>query len=116
MLALFTHATGCFVRDSADPDYTPTFPFYSTDHCLGYESWRFTIWGGLAYFGERVWREIRARRKTEISQVLVHPSGTMELRFTKTSFKYKAGQWLFLQCPEVSHWQWHPVSGSEKLH
>jgi NADPH oxidase len=66
MLALYSHATGCFVRDSVDPDYIPSFPFYSTDHCLGYESWR---------FGERVWREIRAREATRLSKVLVHPSG-----------------------------------------
>lgn len=47
MLALYTHATGCFVRDSVDPDYIPTFPFYSTEHCLGYLSWRFIIWPGI---------------------------------------------------------------------
>ncbi|KAK4687326.1 hypothetical protein P7C73_g2784, partial [Tremellales sp. Uapishka_1] len=109
MIGLYTHATGCFVRDSTDPDYIRVFPFYSTDHCLGYESWRFTIWAGIFYFGERVYREIRARRKTDIVKVLQHPSGAMELRFVKPSFKYKAGQWLFINCPEVSRWQWHPV-------
>lgn len=36
-------------------------------------------------------------------------SGAMELRIVKPSFKYKAGQWLFLQVPEVSRFQWHPV-------
>jgi len=54
MLALYSHATGCFVRDSTNPDYIPTFPFYSTQHCLGYMSWRFTIWPGILYFGERI--------------------------------------------------------------
>ncbi|KAJ3503487.1 hypothetical protein NLJ89_g8409 [Agrocybe chaxingu] len=110
MLGLYTHATGCFVRDTAEPDYIPTFPFYSTEHCLGYMSWRFTIWPGLLYFGERVWREIRARRATRLSKVLVHPSGAMELRITKPSFKYVAGQWLFLQVPELSSFQWHPFT------
>ena len=37
LLSLFTHATGCFVRDSPLPDFTTSFPFYSTNHCLGYE-------------------------------------------------------------------------------
>ncbi len=130
MIGLYAHATGCFVRDSPDPDYIKSFPFYSTDHCLGYESWRFTIWPGILYFGERVWREIRARRATRLSKVLVHPSGklifpsalliggmlirltpgAMELRIIKPSFKYVAGQWLFIQVPDVSGWQWHPVS------
>ena len=40
----------------------------------------------------------------------MHPSGAMELRFTKPSFKYKSGQWLFLQVPEVSKFQWHPFT------
>ena len=40
----------------------------------------------------------------------MHPSGAMELRFSKPSFKYKAGQWLFLNVPEVSTLQWHPFT------
>ena len=40
----------------------------------------------------------------------MHPSGAMELRFAKPSFKYKSGQWLFLQVPEVSKFQWHPFT------
>jgi NADPH oxidase 1 len=75
MLGLYAHATGCFVRDSINPDYTRFFPFYSTEHCLGYESWRFIIWPGIAYFMERVYREIRARRVTRLDKVFVHPSG-----------------------------------------
>jgi len=110
MIGLYTHATGCFVRDSVEPDYIPTFPFYSTRHCLGYQSWRYTIWPGIIYFGERVYREIRARRSTRLSKVLVHPSGAMELRIVKPSFKYTAGQWLFIQVPEISRWQWHPFT------
>ncbi|KAJ7220234.1 NADPH oxidase [Mycena pura] len=110
MLGLYTHATGCFVRDSADPKFTRTFPFYNTEHCLGYMSWRFTIWPGVLYFGERMYREFRARRATRLSQVLVHPSGAMELRIIKSSFKYTPGQWLFIQVPEISHFQWHPFT------
>jgi NADPH oxidase len=110
MLGLYTHATGCFVRDSALPDLQATFPFYNTRHCIGYLSWRYTIWPGLIYFGERVYREIRARRTTRLSKVLVHPSGAMELRIIKPSFKYTAGQWLFIQVPDVSSLQWHPFT------
>ncbi|KAN0100557.1 Ferric reductase NAD binding domain containing protein [Tylopilus felleus] len=109
-IALYSHATGCFVRDSVNPDYISTFPFYSTQHCLGYESWRFIIWPGIAYFAERMYREYRARRATRLSKVLVHPSGVMELRIIKPSFKYTAGQWLFIQVPKISGFQWHPFT------
>jgi NADPH oxidase len=110
MIGLYTHATGCFVRDSVEPDLVSYFPFYSTEHCLGYLSWRFTIWPGIIYFGERVYREYRARRATRLSKILVHPSGAMELRIVKPSFKYVAGQWLFIQIPSISRWQWHPFT------
>ncbi|OBZ79041.1 hypothetical protein A0H81_01005 [Grifola frondosa] len=110
MIGLYSHATGCFVRDTAGPAYTKTFPFYDPDHCLGYNSWRATIWPGVIYFGERIWREIRARRATRLSKVLIHPSGAMELRIVKPSFKYVPGQWLFIQVPDISGWQWHPFT------
>jgi NADPH oxidase 1 len=115
MIALWTHATGCFVRDSVEPDYISSFPFYSTEHCLGYMSWRFIIWPGIIYVFERMWREIRSRRETKLSKVLVHPSGAMELRIIKPSFKYTAGQWLFLQIPDISQFQWHPVRSIASL-
>lgn len=34
----------------------------------------------------------------------------MEIQFRKPSMKYKAGQWLFLNCPSVSKHQWHPFT------
>jgi NADPH oxidase len=34
----------------------------------------------------------------------------MELRIVKPSFKYVAGQWLFIQIPELSRFQWHPFT------
>lgn len=34
----------------------------------------------------------------------------MEIQFNKPSFKYKAGQWLFLQVPSISKYQWHPFT------
>lgn len=34
----------------------------------------------------------------------------MEIQFRKPSMKYKAGQWLFIQVPEVSSNQWHPFT------
>jgi NADPH oxidase len=110
MIGLYTHATGCFVRDTTDPAYTDTFPFYNPDFCLGYMSWRFTIWPGIIYFAERAYREFRARRTTKLSRVLIHPSGAMELRIIKPSFKYTPGQWLFIQVPEISRLQWHPFT------
>jgi NADPH oxidase len=100
-LGLYTHSVGCFVRGALPGEKV---------ECYAYNTVRFTIISGGLYFIERVWREVRARRKTQIVGVLLHPSGTMEIRIRKPSFKYVAGQWLFLQMPDVSHWQWHPFT------
>ena len=54
--------------------------------------------------------QIRARRRTLLVGVLLHPQGAIELRFVKPSFSYKAGQWLYLNVPELSRFQWHPFT------
>lgn len=73
-LAMYTHATGCFVRDSVQP-VSPFAgkPFWK--HCIGYEGWRWELVAGALYLGERLYREIRARRQTEIIKVVRHPYG-----------------------------------------
>src|SRR6185295_14233202 len=73
-LALYTHATGCFVRDEA----LPRSPFAGKvfwDHCIGYEGWRWELWAGGLYLIERIYREIRSRRETEVVRVIRHPFG-----------------------------------------
>ncbi len=109
LLGLYTHATGCFVRDTALP-YSVFAGENFWGHCLGYEGWRWELWGGGLYFAERLYREIRARRETEIVRVVRHPYDAMEIQFRKPSMKYKAGQWLFLNVPSVSAQQWHPFT------
>lgn len=81
MLGLYTHATGCFVRDTALP-FSPIGDdknFWG--HCLGYEGWRWELWGGGLYFMERIYREIRARRETKIVRVVRHPYGKFSKLF-----------------------------------
>lgn len=109
LLALYTHATGCFVRDSKEP-YSPFAgsPFWN--HCIGYEGWRWELWGGGIYLLERIYREISSRRPTQITKVIRHPYDALEIQFSKPSMKYKAGQWLLLNVPSVSSTQWHPFT------
>jgi Ferric reductase like transmembrane component len=74
LLGLYTHATGCFVRDTPNP-YSPFAGSDFWDHCIGYEGWRWELWGGGIYLIERIYREIRSRRATEIVRVIRHPYG-----------------------------------------
>ena len=109
LLALYTHATQCFVRDTTDP-YSPFAgkPFW--DHCLGYEGWRWELFGGGLYLAERLYREIISRRATRIERVVRHPYDALEIQFSKPSMKYKAGQWALINVPAVSTTQWHPFT------
>ncbi|ROT43637.1 cytochrome b-245 heavy chain subunit beta [Sodiomyces alkalinus F11] len=109
LLGLYTHTVGCFVRDTADP-ISPFAGDEYWEHCIGYLGWRWELWTGGFYLIERLYREVRARRETKITRVVRHPYDVVEIQFNKPSFKYKAGQWLFLQVPEVSKYQWHPFT------
>ncbi|UZP33084.1 hypothetical protein NXS19_000900 [Fusarium pseudograminearum] len=108
-LGLYTHTVGCFVRDTAEA-FSPFAGDEFWEHCIGYLGWRWELWTGGAYLLERLWREVRARRSTKITRVVRHPYDVVEIQFNKPSFKYKAGQWLFLQVPSLSKYQWHPFT------
>ncbi|CAG8583119.1 10653_t:CDS:2 [Diversispora eburnea] len=97
MLCLYFHGYGCFVKTAEGK-------------CKGYNSWRFTLISGFIYFSERVLRVIRARQETQITKVIDHPLKIIEIQFNKPSFRYKAGQYLFLNVPAISKWQWHPFT------
>ncbi|KAI1464234.1 putative FAD binding protein [Daldinia caldariorum] len=108
-LGLYTHAVGCFVRDTANP-FSPFAGGIFWEHCIGYQGWRWELFAGFFYLVERLYREVRAKRTTKITRVVRHPYDVVEIQFEKPSFKYKAGQWLFLQVPSVSNFQWHPFT------
>lgn len=91
LLGLYTHATGCFVRDDANP-HSPLAGKVFWDHCIGYEGWRWELFAGGIYLLERLYREINSRRPTSITKVIRHPYDAMEIQFSKPSMKYKPGQ------------------------
>ncbi|TPX56273.1 hypothetical protein PhCBS80983_g04655 [Powellomyces hirtus] len=97
-LCLFLHYAGCFVKST------------TTGKCKPYGSNVATIPTFGLYILERIVREYRARQSTQLNKVVFHPGNTMELRLEKPSFAYKPGQYLFLNIPGVSYFQWHPFT------
>ncbi|RYO89447.1 hypothetical protein DL764_008580 [Monosporascus ibericus] len=100
---------GCFVRDTPE-SFSPFAGKDYYEHCLGYLGWRWELVAGGLYLLERLYREVRAARDTKITRVVRHPYDVVEIQFAKPSFKYKPGQWLFLQMPSISRYQWHPFT------
>ncbi|KAJ3178698.1 hypothetical protein HDU85_005101 [Gaertneriomyces sp. JEL0708] len=96
-VCLFFHYFGCFVKTAEGK-------------CKPYGSNVFTVPCFMLYIVERILREYRARKETTLTKVVYHPGNTLELRFEKPSFNYKPGQYLFLNIPSVSYFQWHPFT------
>lgn len=71
---------------------------------------KYWLVGGIIWVYERVLREIRSRHRTYVSKVIQHPSKVMEVQIKKEKTTTRAGQYIFLSCPEVSYFQWHPFT------
>ncbi|XP_015616929.1 respiratory burst oxidase homolog protein B [Oryza sativa Japonica Group] len=76
-----------------------------------------TTWMYLAvpmflYACERLTRALRSSvRPVKILKVAVYPGNVLSLHFSKPQgFKYKSGQYIFVNCAAVSPFQWHPFS------
>ncbi|CAE6441565.1 unnamed protein product [Rhizoctonia solani] len=95
------HGMFCMIK----PDRPP----YCNFNTIGV-FWRYWLVGGVIFIYERILREVRSRHRTYISKVIQHPSKVMEVQIKKEKTTTRAGQYIFLNCPEVSYFQWHPFT------
>lgn len=63
----------------------------------------------LLYACERLIRALRSGYKTvQISKVAVYPGNVLSLQMTKPqNFKYTSGQYIFVNCADVSPFEWY---------
>lgn len=66
----------------------------------------------LLYMGERLLRVFRARQyKVDTVKAAIYAGDVLALYMTKPlGFKYESGMYIFLQCPTISPFEWHPFS------
>ncbi|KAJ4889491.1 Riboflavin synthase-like superfamily protein [Raphanus sativus] len=76
----------------------------------------------LLYTAERSIRACRSNHySVKILKVSMLPGEVLSIIMSKPpGFKYKSGQYIFLQCPTISRFEWHPFSitsapGDEQL-
>ncbi|KAG0244921.1 hypothetical protein BGW41_005520 [Actinomortierella wolfii] len=96
-ITLMAHGAFCFIRADEPP------------YCKA-SSYKFVSVSLFLYIVERVLREIRARKTTNIHKIVLHPSKVVEVQMQKDGFKCKAGQYVFLNCPDISAFEWHPFT------
>ncbi|KAJ3396340.1 hypothetical protein HDU92_003399 [Lobulomyces angularis] len=103
--ATLIHGSFCFIKgDSGDP-------------CRGGATfWKWWVPSAFIFIVERILREVKGRRKTYISKVVQHPSKVVEVQITKPSCKTEAGQYIFLCCPEIAAYEWHPFTLTSSPH
>jgi NADPH oxidase len=95
--AFLLHSKGCFVHTN-------------TGGCKPYFSYAYAAPILFLYFVERLLVFVRARRPTKLKTVVFHPGNVLELRISKPSLKFKAGQYVYLNVPQISRFQWHPFT------
>ncbi|KAK3227921.1 hypothetical protein Dsin_007783 [Dipteronia sinensis] len=75
-------------------------------------TWMYLAVPVLLYAGERTLRIFRSGFATvRLLKVAIYPGNVLTLQMSKPpQFRYKSGQYMFVQCPAVSPFEWHPFS------
>ncbi|XP_073035154.1 respiratory burst oxidase homolog protein C-like isoform X1 [Primulina eburnea] len=75
-------------------------------------TWMYLAVPIILYAGERLIRVFRSSIKAvKILKVAVYPGNVLTLHMSKPQgFKYKSGQYIFVNCAAVSPFEWHPFS------
>ncbi|KAJ4916167.1 Riboflavin synthase-like superfamily protein [Raphanus sativus] len=88
-----------------------TFLFFS-DKWYQKTTWMYISVPLVVYVAERSLRACRSQHySVKILKVSMLPGEVLSLIMSKPpGFKYKSGQYIFLQCPTISRFEWHPFS------
>ncbi|XP_075505922.1 respiratory burst oxidase homolog protein A-like isoform X1 [Primulina tabacum] len=75
-------------------------------------TWMYLAVPVLLYAGERILRFFRSGfYSVRLLKVAIYPGNVLSLQMSKPpQFKYKSGQYMFVQCPAISPFEWHPFS------
>ncbi|XP_059918923.1 NADPH oxidase 1 [Gadus macrocephalus] len=73
-------------------------------------TWKWVIGPMFLYLCERILRFIRYTQTVKYRKIVIRPSKVLELQLVKAGFKMEVGQYVFLNCPAISHLEWHPFT------
>jgi len=72
--------------------------------------YQYVIGPFFLYCVERTIRLVRGNQDTILQLAIAHPSKVIELQLKKSTFIYKPGQYLYLNCPYIASQEWHPFT------
>ncbi|KAK3121865.1 hypothetical protein QOZ80_8BG0662040 [Eleusine coracana subsp. coracana] len=75
-------------------------------------TWMYICVPLVLYIGERTLRAFRSKAyAVKILKVCLLPGNVLTITMSKPyGFRYRSGQYIFLQCPIISPFEWHPFS------
>ncbi|KAG1337958.1 Respiratory burst oxidase-like protein F [Cocos nucifera] len=75
-------------------------------------TWMYLSIPVLFYACERLIRKFREKNcRVSIVKAAIYPGNVLSIHMKKPpGFKYKSGMYLFVKCPDVSPFEWHPFS------
>ncbi|KAJ3588426.1 hypothetical protein NHX12_012019 [Muraenolepis orangiensis] len=74
------------------------------------QTWMWVIGPMFLYLCERILRFVRYMQAVRYRKIVIRPSKVLELQLVKNGFKMEVGQYVFLNCPSISHLEWHPFT------
>ena len=78
----------------------------------GQNFWIYVHWPVALMFVEKMIRSERAKHQMRVLEVKKLAGDVMMVKFISEQhpFRYKAGQYLYLNCPAISRKEWHPFT------
>ncbi|KAM0854395.1 hypothetical protein ACQ4PT_050450 [Festuca glaucescens] len=74
-------------------------------------TWMYIAYPVFLYSCERIVRLFRSHDAVKIQKVAVYPGNVLALYMSKPpGFRYRSGQYIFINCRAVSPYEWHPFS------
>ncbi|XAR63803.1 NAD(P)H oxidase [Bertholletia excelsa] len=75
-------------------------------------TWMYIAIPVLLYSGERFFRAIRsALREIKVLKATLYPGKVVSLKLSKPEgFRCRSGMYIYIQCPQISPFEWHPFS------
>ncbi|XP_047269783.1 respiratory burst oxidase homolog protein D isoform X2 [Capsicum annuum] len=85
---------------------------YLTKEWYKKTTWMYLAIPIILYSGERLLRAFRSSIKAvKLLKVALYPGNVLTIHMSKPmGFKYKSGQYMFVNCAAVSPFEWHPFS------
>ncbi|KAK9116463.1 hypothetical protein Sjap_015410 [Stephania japonica] len=80
-------------------------------------TWMYIVIPVILYAGERLIRAFRSKfYDTKVIMAKTYPGKVLSLKLSKPSgFQYRSGMYIFIQCPKISTFEWHPFSLTSAL-